>query len=315
MMKVKKADAFVLTTNGFVTKTGNAVLGRGIAKTISDKFPQLKAKLGKKLAKQKISKCHVFKKMKVKKAVLIAFPVKPVNLKCNVKKVGIVSHAKDKYKKGDLVPGFHAIANLRIIEESCKQLVKLADKHKWKRVIMPRPGCGAGELKWKHVMNILETYLDDRFHVYTFKPNPHTVFISGSRSITNLPKRVYRKLDLCIHSDAQIVIGDCYGVDTAVQQYLALRKYPNVVVCHIGVQPRNSNKQWKNYKVKGKFQTDKDKFMTKISDSALIIWDGESKGSLNNSKRMKRNNKPVWIVNSFTSKKSSKKRSKKSSKK
>ena len=75
-----------------------------------------------------------------------------------------------RYADGDSVPGFHAKANTVLIANSLTELVQLADKHpEWKTIVMPRPGCGAGELSWENqIKSMCEDVLDNRFHVYTW---------------------------------------------------------------------------------------------------------------------------------------------------
>ena len=60
-------------------------------------------------------------------------------------------------------------AKLSIIENSCKELVDIMNKDKYKnrykKIVLPRPGCGNGKLNWEEVRLILEKYLDNRFLV------------------------------------------------------------------------------------------------------------------------------------------------------
>ena len=58
-------------------------------------------------------------------------------------------------------------ADLDLIERSADELRKIVPIP-W-TVVLPRPGCGNGGLKWESVKPILEPILNDRFHVITFK--------------------------------------------------------------------------------------------------------------------------------------------------
>lgn len=159
-------DAICITTNGFVTNSDapKAVMGRGTANQAKNRFPGLDIYLAMLLNdKGNITQecCKV-----TQKTVLIAFPVKPASIiNFDPKTDQVVSHAKGKYRKGDSVPGFHAVADLKIIEKSAKELVFLANDKKYSEIVLPRPGCGAGELEWSSVKPILESILDDRFIV------------------------------------------------------------------------------------------------------------------------------------------------------
>lgn len=157
------ADAYCITTNGFVKKNGSAVMGRGIAKQVADIYPDLPEILGK-LLKNKGNIVHILKDLG--NEYIVSFPVKPSYTFSNGSNV--VSHASTRYPIGAFVPGYHAKAQLDIIERSCIQLVQLTDKQSWNRVILPYPGCGAGELNWDDVRLILEQHLDDRFVAVTF---------------------------------------------------------------------------------------------------------------------------------------------------
>jgi hypothetical protein len=55
-------------------------------------------------------------------------------------------------------------ADLALIKKSADELVELADKMNWSKVLLPRPGCGNGRLKWESVSETLSV-LDDRFHI------------------------------------------------------------------------------------------------------------------------------------------------------
>jgi len=112
------------------------------------------------------------------------------------------------------------------------------------------------------------------------------VFISGSRSIKSLPFLALRSLEIIIAEGFTVLVGDCFGVDTLVQDYLAERRYRNVIVCHIGARPRY-NRGFKTHQVAGTSQTDKDAYMGQTANYGLAIWDGVSRGTAKNIGRVK----------------------------
>jgi O-acetyl-ADP-ribose deacetylase (regulator of RNase III) len=58
------------------------------------------------------------------------------------------------------------LADLALIQQSAYELIALADRLEWRRVVLPRPGCGNGGLTWDQVQPLLWD-LDDRFVVVT----------------------------------------------------------------------------------------------------------------------------------------------------
>jgi len=131
-------------------------------------------------------------------------------------------------------------------------------------------------------------------------------FISGSKSISKLPEKAKSLLDEHIALGTEFLIGDCYGVDAAVQMYLDSKGYSNVIVYCSGETPRN------NFVTGAKvcscaeaakgftgsaFQYVKDIQMAQDCDTALMIWDGKSKGTGENIRRIKEMGKPYRIIN------------------
>ena len=66
------------------------------------------------------------------------------------------------------------------------------------------------------------------------------LFISGSKSITELPITFKLLLDDYMVESTEFLVGDCYGVDTAAQKYLASKGYSNVTIYCSGEAPRNN---------------------------------------------------------------------------
>lgn len=157
-------SAICITTNGYWTLKGEAVCGRGVAMQAAERWPFFKKKLGYMLS---IHGTHVFMVSRKKKIGnkevpyhVINFPVKP---KAGISTgKNVVKHVRSKFPEGKHVPGFLMRAQLKLIEKSARELVELADTKKWKRIALPKPGCGAGELKWERVEPILKRILKDK---------------------------------------------------------------------------------------------------------------------------------------------------------
>ncbi|MDR0306486.1 MAG: hypothetical protein LBI42_06585 [Chitinispirillales bacterium] len=130
-----------------------------------------------------------------------------------------------------------------------------------------------------------------------------SVFISGSISIGELPKEAIAKLDSIIGKEINVLVGDAKGIDLQVQKYFHKKNYPNVTVYFAGKQIRNNVGSWKtksiqtNIAVKNRlFYTEKDKAMVADTDYGLMIWDGKSKGTLNNIKAMQEAQKKFYVI-------------------
>ena len=156
-------DALVITTNGFVKKDRTCVMGRGIAKQIATMFPQVPKILG-----ERILRCGNKVHHLAESPTLISFPVKPIFEIYDGNNA--VEHMTSNFKLGDKVPGWACKARIDIIEKSLKELVELADQNPhWQRILIPKVGCGAGELDFQIIKPMMEQYLDDRFICCDFK--------------------------------------------------------------------------------------------------------------------------------------------------
>ena len=116
-----------------------------------------------------------------------------------------------------------------------------------------------------------------------------TVFIGGSRSITRLNDTIRSRADNIMRQRFAIVIGDADGADKEVQSYLAEKAYRDVVVYCMGNDCRNNVGSWPveqiyaDNKIKDfAYYTTKDAKMAQVASYGFMIWDGESKGTLNN---------------------------------
>ena len=161
-------DALCITTNGFISpKTKRGVMGRGCAKTLSERVKNAPSELATAILKN--GHCvQVFSEYK--SVPVVSFPVKPAGLlRWSGNSSLLVSHAVKNYKPGDTIPGYHLRATLDVIRKSAEELAILIKEKGWERVILPRPGCGAGELTWDEVGPLLEELLPDSVLCITFK--------------------------------------------------------------------------------------------------------------------------------------------------
>ena len=132
------------------------------------------------------------------------------------------------------------------------------------------------------------------------------IFISGSKSISKLPELAKTFIDQFIENNDEILVGDCYGVDAAVQMYLDSKGYSNVIVYCSGETPRNNfvtGAKVCSYAEAAKgltgreFHYVKDIQMANDCDQAIMIWDGKSNGTGENIRRVKEMGKPYRIIN------------------
>ncbi len=128
------------------------------------------------------------------------------------------------------------------------------------------------------------------------------VFVAGSKQISRLPAEVRIRLDTTIEKGFQILVGDANGADKAVQRYLADRSYPNVLVDCMKNHCRNNVGNWPTREVaaprgvKGfDYYSLKDRAMAEATEYGLMLWDGKSKGTVNNVVNLSRDHKPVVV--------------------
>jgi len=157
-------DALCITTNGFVKKDGTCVMGRGCAKQAADYWPQLPKTVGQNISDY--GNVVLAALLLSDGRHLLSFPVKPVFVISDGS--NCVKHMMSKFNIGDQVPGWAAVADIEIIRESATRLVVITNAYGWNKVVIPRPGCGAGELSWTAVKAELDKILDDRFYSITF---------------------------------------------------------------------------------------------------------------------------------------------------
>lgn len=129
-----------------------------------------------------------------------------------------------------------------------------------------------------------------------------TIFLSGSRSISRLAPQVQERLLNIIGNEFDVVVGDANGADKAVQKFLSAKDYRRVTVYHVGDSSRNNAGGWPSVQVESgragsgwERYAQKDKQMAQIADYGMVLWDGESSGSIHNVLELVKNAKPAVV--------------------
>lgn len=138
LLETNNFDGFCITTNGFVKSNGECVMGRGIALTCKQMFPNIARNLGSLI---RMHGNHVHKLGMYNSSTIFSFPVKH---------------------------NWWEAADIKLIERSCVELTQMLDKLHLESVLLPRPGCGNGRLNWNDVKPVIAKLLDDRVIVATF---------------------------------------------------------------------------------------------------------------------------------------------------
>ena len=122
----------VITTNGFINKRAECVMGRGVALDMKQRYPEFPGKLATHI-RMNGNRVGFFKPYNV-----FTFPTK-----------------HNWYEKSDLV----------LIEQSALHLSMAVNWLEFDKVYLVRPGCSNGKLQWPDVKPVIEKYFDERFIV------------------------------------------------------------------------------------------------------------------------------------------------------
>lgn len=128
------------------------------------------------------------------------------------------------------------------------------------------------------------------------------IFIAGSRRLSRLSADVKCRIDTMVEKGFTILVGDANGADKAVQRYLTEKGYRNVIIHCMAGNCRNNIANWPTREVAPPpgargfaYYAAKDQAMVDAAEYGLMIWDGESKGTLNSVINMIRDCKPVVV--------------------
>jgi len=137
-----------ITVSGSLKANGSLVMDRGCAKEATMRFPDIAVKLGEHL---KVIKSIPALDDKTTQALSY-----PCTFWATDYSIGLFPIKYNWYDRADL----------KLIEESTKQLKFFADEFKDCTIVLPRPGCNSGGRNWEaEIYPILEKHLDERFLV------------------------------------------------------------------------------------------------------------------------------------------------------
>lgn len=139
------ADARCITTNGFIKKNGALVMGAGVAGQAQFKYP-LFPKIAGKVVKEQGNHVYFFGNWHLKGFQAANYSQEPLIY----------------YVTFPVKHNWYEKADLELIKRSSYELMKIIDNMNWKKVLLPCPGCGNGQLDWIDVMPVIEPILDDR---------------------------------------------------------------------------------------------------------------------------------------------------------
>lgn len=128
------------------------------------------------------------------------------------------------------------------------------------------------------------------------------VFIGGSRRIRRLDDAVKVRIDRIVEKGLPVIVGDANGADKAVQEYLLGKGHEFVEVFCSGGTCRNNAGGWVVRAIEAQtkrggfcFYAAKDQALALEASVGLMLWDGESAGTLMNVLRLLRLQKRVVV--------------------
>jgi hypothetical protein len=128
----KTNNVICITTNGFVKKDGTGVMGRGCANEARFRIPGITKNLGD-------------------------------HIKANGNHVGYIGGQVPNVLAFPVKHAWYEPADPELISRSAFELAEHANRHPEASYILPRPGCGNGQLLWDDVKPLLTGLPDNIF--------------------------------------------------------------------------------------------------------------------------------------------------------
>jgi hypothetical protein len=115
------------------------------------------------------------------------------------------------------------------------------------------------------------------------------IVLGGSRHLEYIPKEIADRLTEWMENSAEFLVGDAPGTDRAFQIFLKSKKYNTVTVYTSADEIRNNLGDWPIEFVDSGLKSKsnavhafKDRKMSRIAETGLMIWDCKSAGTLSN---------------------------------
>ena len=129
------------------------------------------------------------------------------------------------------------------------------------------------------------------------------IFLSGSKTVTHLPKELTDLLDFWCMQGAEFLIGDCFGADRLMLEYLLQKGCSRVTVCVSGPKSRVPESLCPVLHIPVSddlsgfaFYRKKDVYMLSECDRAIMLWDGKTRGTRCNIEDIRRFRKPYTVI-------------------
>ncbi len=115
------------------------------------------------------------------------------------------------------------------------------------------------------------------------------IVLAGSIKFHALPDEVIQVLENWLDAGDEFLVGDARGIDTEFQRYLKYKTYKNVTVFFSGPALRNNLGLWPARAIRAEenargaaIHSAKDRYMTSVANDGVMVWDGESTGTIAN---------------------------------
>lgn len=146
----KDGKIVCVTTNGYIKKNGEGVMGRGNALAMAKLIPDLPKALGKSLKIDGLHTTMIWDR-------IISFPVK-YHSASNLYRNAALSRVQYMYRDPDkMIPGYHLKADPELIYRSMLELNQIILEHlEWDNVYLPFPGISNGELSINDIQDSID---------------------------------------------------------------------------------------------------------------------------------------------------------------